>query len=271
MGPAVISKGMPARSEGEGEAAEAVGVGEGDGGEAGSVRMEGECGDVVFALGEDLGLAEEEAAGDARGTAGLLDEGRAGWDFREDGARGAFSCLEEEGGFASAPGSDEGGEEVRGGADGGDELAGGIDGGGEAVDLAEGDSGVVARAAEGDAGGVPRQDFVPAIQEHDTAVLGASKALAKDGNPVFLQTSPDTLLPMPNSSSPNPVRNKAAQRVFITGMGMISPMGNDEAAHISSMRAGKTHFREVDFFDVSRQRVRTAGVADLSEKTDTPG
>ena len=54
-------------------------------------------------------------------------------------------------------------------------------------------------------------------------------------------------------------------------MGMISPMGNDEAAHISSMRAGTTHFREVDFFDVSRQRVRTAGVADLSEKTETPG
>jgi len=48
-------------------------------------------------------------------------------------------------------------------------------------------------------------------------------------------------------------------------MGMISPMGNSAASHIASMRAGETHFREIDFFDVSRQRVQTAGVADLPE------
>lgn len=61
------------------------------------------------------------------------------------------------------------------------------------------------------------------------------------------------------------------QRVFITGMGMISPMGNDEASHVSALRAGSTHFREIDFFDVSRQRVMTAGVADLPDKLDAPG
>jgi 3-oxoacyl-[acyl-carrier-protein] synthase II len=44
---------------------------------------------------------------------------------------------------------------------------------------------------------------------------------------------------------------------------MISPMGNDADAHTSALRAGSTHFREIDFFDVSRQRVRTAGVADI--------
>jgi len=55
------------------------------------------------------------------------------------------------------------------------------------------------------------------------------------------------------------------RRVFVTGMGMISPMGNDAAAHLAAMRAGSAHFREIDFFDVSRQRVKTAGVADLSE------
>jgi len=59
---------------------------------------------------------------------------------------------------------------------------------------------------------------------------------------------------------------KGSHRVFITGMGMISPMGTNTDAHISSMRAGTTHFREVDFFDVSRQRVQTAGVADIPDQ-----
>ncbi len=57
-------------------------------------------------------------------------------------------------------------------------------------------------------------------------------------------------------------RSAPPRRVFITGMGMISPMGNDEQAHIEALRAGHTHFREIDFFDVSRQRVKTAGVSD---------
>lgn len=43
---------------------------------------------------------------------------------------------------------------------------------------------------------------------------------------------------------------------------MISPMGNDAHAHLKSLQAGRTHFRKVDFFDVSRQRVKTAGVTD---------
>ncbi len=62
-----------------------------------------------------------------------------------------------------------------------------------------------------------------------------------------------------------PANPASPHRVFITGMGMISPMGNDEAAHIAAIRAGSTHFREIDFFDVSRQRVKTAGVADIPE------
>jgi 3-oxoacyl-[acyl-carrier-protein] synthase II len=60
-------------------------------------------------------------------------------------------------------------------------------------------------------------------------------------------------------------RNSAPARVFITGAGMISPMGNDADAHVAALWAGNTHFREIDFFDVSSQRVKTAGVADLPE------
>jgi len=62
-----------------------------------------------------------------------------------------------------------------------------------------------------------------------------------------------------------PASPATPHRVFITGMGMISPMGNDAAAHIAAIRAGSTHFRDIDFFDVSRQRVKTAGVADIPE------
>ena len=65
-----------------------------------------------------------------------------------------------------------------------------------------------------------------------------------------------------------PIHNPVEARVFVTGMGLISPMGNDAEAHIDAMRKGSTHFREVDFFDVSRQRVKTAGVADLSDTSN---
>lgn len=40
-------------------------------------------------------------------------------------------------------------------------------------------------------------------------------------------------------------------------------MGNHPEAHIQAIRAGSTHFREIDFFDVSQQRVKTAGIADF--------
>ncbi|MCP5537913.1 MAG: beta-ketoacyl-[acyl-carrier-protein] synthase family protein [Akkermansiaceae bacterium] len=63
--------------------------------------------------------------------------------------------------------------------------------------------------------------------------------------------------------SPPPDQAPVKQRVFVTGMGMVSPMGNKAQAHVDSMRAGQTHFRPIDFFDVSRQRVQTAGVAEL--------
>lgn len=66
------------------------------------------------------------------------------------------------------------------------------------------------------------------------------------------------MIPSSDSSSAYP-------RIFVTGMGVISPMGHCPSAHVESMRAGKTHFKEIDFFDVSRQQVTTAGVVDFPE------
>lgn len=62
-------------------------------------------------------------------------------------------------------------------------------------------------------------------------------------------------IPLP--SQPRPV--------VITGAGLISPMGRDLAENAAGFRAGRTAFSPVTLFDVSRQRVGTAGQTDLPE------
>ena len=53
--------------------------------------------------------------------------------------------------------------------------------------------------------------------------------------------------------------------VAITGAGILTSMGADMAGNAAGFRAGRTAFRPVDLFDVSRQRVGTAGQAELPE------
>ncbi|WP_367874552.1 beta-ketoacyl-[acyl-carrier-protein] synthase family protein [Luteolibacter sp. Populi] len=57
----------------------------------------------------------------------------------------------------------------------------------------------------------------------------------------------------------------ALRPVAITGAGILTSMGADMAANAAGFKAGRTAFRAVDLFDVSRQRVGTAGQADLPE------
>ncbi len=57
-------------------------------------------------------------------------------------------------------------------------------------------------------------------------------------------------------------------RVYITGMGVASPMGGTLHDHVESLREGKNHFREVPCFDTSRMRTQTAGVANVDESHD---
>lgn len=54
-----------------------------------------------------------------------------------------------------------------------------------------------------------------------------------------------------------------APRVFITGVGIVSPLGLNWAANEQSLREHKTNFRPVDLFDVSGCVAKTAGVVDL--------
>ncbi|MEO8616844.1 MAG: beta-ketoacyl-[acyl-carrier-protein] synthase family protein [Luteolibacter sp.] len=65
-----------------------------------------------------------------------------------------------------------------------------------------------------------------------------------------------------SSDSPLP-RNPCP--VVVTGAGIVSPMGRDWAENSAGFRAGRMAFSPVTLFDVSRQRVGTAGQVDLPE------
>lgn len=51
-------------------------------------------------------------------------------------------------------------------------------------------------------------------------------------------------------------------------MGIVSPMGMDSAENSAGFRAGRAAFSPVTLFDVSRQRVGSAGQVDLPEQLD---
>ncbi len=53
--------------------------------------------------------------------------------------------------------------------------------------------------------------------------------------------------------------------MVVTGAGVVSPMGMDFTENAAGFRAGRTAFSPVTLFDVSRQRVGTAGQIDLPE------
>jgi 3-oxoacyl-[acyl-carrier-protein] synthase II len=50
----------------------------------------------------------------------------------------------------------------------------------------------------------------------------------------------------------------AARRVVITGAGIVTALGSDWISNADGFRAGRTAFREITLFDVSRQRVKFA-------------
>jgi 3-oxoacyl-[acyl-carrier-protein] synthase II len=61
-----------------------------------------------------------------------------------------------------------------------------------------------------------------------------------------------------------------ARRVVVTGAGILSPMGMDFAENAAGFREGRAAFSPVTLFDVSRQRVGSAGQVDLPDRNDRP-
>jgi len=62
---------------------------------------------------------------------------------------------------------------------------------------------------------------------------------------------------------PLPVVSATRPRVVVTGAGMVTALGRDWETNAAGFRAGKTGFRTVTLFDVSRQRVKNAAEVDL--------
>jgi 3-oxoacyl-[acyl-carrier-protein] synthase II len=58
------------------------------------------------------------------------------------------------------------------------------------------------------------------------------------------------------------------RRVVVTGAGIVSPMGMDFAENATGFRAGRAAFSPVTLFDVSRQRVGSAGQVNLPGRLD---
>lgn len=64
------------------------------------------------------------------------------------------------------------------------------------------------------------------------------------------------------SSAPTP-----RHRVVVTGMGMVTGLGAGKEINEAGFREGKTAFSPVTFFDVSKQRVKTAAQAIVPEQS----
>ena len=62
---------------------------------------------------------------------------------------------------------------------------------------------------------------------------------------------------------PFPKPNLAAPRVVVTGAGIVTALGAGWRPNADGFRSGRTAFRPVTLFDVSRQRVRVAAEVEL--------
>jgi 3-oxoacyl-[acyl-carrier-protein] synthase II len=65
---------------------------------------------------------------------------------------------------------------------------------------------------------------------------------------------------------PFPKKTEAPSRVVITGAGIVTALGLDWASNVEGFRAGRTAFRPVTLFDVSRQRVHQAAEVSLPSR-----
>ena len=106
------------------------------------------------------------------------------------------------------------------------------------------------------------EDFLPAVSKHLT--LGAARRYSVGRGAAILPGRAVTASPgirVPDFVVFYPVLSDS--RIFVTGAGLVSPLGLDAAMHVQALREERQAFRPVTLFDVSRRVARTAGEVDL--------
>lgn len=70
---------------------------------------------------------------------------------------------------------------------------------------------------------------------------------------------------------PGARKSNSEHRVVITGAGIVTALGQDWTANAEGFRTGRTAFRDVRLFDVSRQRAKRAAEVDLPDNFQCGG
>ncbi len=107
---------------------------------------------------------------------------------------------------------------------------------------------------------------VPAVAPHLEAcrLPGAARSIrsCEPSTPLSDRAGSWEVLPSSPVAFPPP-HSTSRQRVVVTGAGIVTALGQGWSANAEGFREGRRAFRPVSLFDVSRQRVKIAGEADL--------
>ncbi len=90
--------------------------------------------------------------------------------------------------------------------------------------------------------------------------------MRKSGDPLGFNVCSSLGIHSRAVSVPIIVPHLTSQRIFITGAGIVSPLGLDWQENEASFRANRTAFRPVTMFDVSERIAKTAAHVDLPEE-----
>src|SRR5436309_8625952 len=84
-----------------------------------------------------------------------------------------------------------------------------------------------------------------------------SRRRCRSSFPATRQSAADT--PMPEQSTRRSFLERGDRRVVVTGMGAITPLGNDVESTWTCMKAGRSGITRISLFDPARVDCKVAG------------